>query len=233
MTYAAPAQLSATSIEADLGSLGKVSLAVAPSGRKRPLRTGCGDGRTVSYEPPAYTGSFEFHGEEGYTDAASASPRDFTRFFAWIACPGRGSGEIRGGGVPGARLLLHGGRGGARFHLQANENHPGARVRFEIATSEKRGAIRISRESTFWLRSSAFRFDPALKSATLAPTSPFSGHATFTRNAAPANRWSGNLTVDLPGRSNFPLTGPGLTATLTHACYQGEGAGSRADCGFR
>lgn len=152
-------------------------------------------------------------------------------FFVSIVCPGAGSGEFGGGDLPGARLSLGGGKSGSQFHFQANENHPGARVRFEIEANEKRGPIRISRESTFWFPSSSFRVNPSLQSATLTPAAPFSGHATFNRNAAPANRWSGNLTVDLPGRSNFPLTAPGLTASLAHACFQGEGAGSRADCG--
>jgi len=30
------------------------------------------------------------------------------------------------------------------------------------------------------------------------------------------NRWRGNLTVDLPGSSNVPLTGPGFRADLEH-----------------
>jgi hypothetical protein len=231
--YLAPAQLSATGVKADLGALGAVDLAVAPSGRKQKLRTRCGKGRAIVYEPPVYSGTFQFHGEEGYTDGVSASPRDFTRFFSSILCSEALAGETRGAGLPGARLSLRGSQGGSRFHLRVNENHPGARARFEIETSEKRGSIRISRESTAWLPSSAFHFDPTLRTATLAPASPFAGHATFHRDAAPANRWSGNLTVDLPGRSNLPLTGPGLTATLAHACFQREGAGTRVDCGFR
>ncbi|HVY95803.1 MAG TPA: hypothetical protein VHA54_02475 [Solirubrobacterales bacterium] len=232
-SYAAPAQVSANGVEADLGSLGKVSLTVAPSGRERELRMRCGQGQPTSYEPPAYSGTFEFHGEGGYTDAVSAAPRDDTQFLASIVCPGFGRDEMIGGNLPGAALRLRGGTHGTRLHLQANENHPGARVRFQIETSEKRGVIRISRESTFWLRPGGLRFDPDLETATLAPPLPFAGHATFHRGAVPANRWTGDLTIDLPGRSNLPLTGSGLTATLEHACFQGEGAGTRADCGFR
>ncbi len=231
VTYLAPAQLSATSVEADLGALGSVDLAVAPSGRKRKLRTRCGKGPVVSYEPPAYSGSFEFHGEEGYANAATDSPADDARLFADLLC-GESTSEEFGGGS-GARLHLRGRRDGAAVYLQVNENHPGGPVRVEVEASERQGDIRISRSSYPWLPSSSFHFDPTLRTATLAPVAPFSGRATFNRNAAPANRWTGNLTVDLPGRSNFPLTGPGLTATLAHACFQGEGAGSRTDCGFR
>jgi hypothetical protein len=230
-TYVAPAQLSATGVEADLGSLGMVSLAVAPSGRKERLRRECGKGRAVSYEPPAYSGTFEFHGEEGYTDAVTGVPRDYSRFFASLVCGVYGSGEFSGG--VGARLLLRGRERGTSFHLQVNENHPGGRARFEVEASERRDAIRISRATTTWLHAKSFHFDPSLKAATLTPAAPFFGGATFRRGAAPANRWTGTLTIDLPGRSDLPLTGPGIAATLTHACFQGEGAGTRADCGFR
>ena len=41
-----------------------------------------------------------------------------------------------------------------------------------------------------------------------------------------------NLTVDLPGREDMPLTGPDLQATLVPACFQLGKAGKRADCGF-
>lgn len=229
-TYLAPAQLSATSVEADLGALGKVSLAVAPSGKKRPWRTECGKGRAVPYEPPVYSGSFEFHGEEGYTDAVASAPQDDVGFFASLVC---GPVSLEAAGGFGARLRLRGRESGERFRLQVNKNGRGERARFDVGTSEKRGAIRITRAATTWLPSASFRFDPLLKTAALAPASPFSGHATFTRTVAPANRWTGNLTIDLPGRSDLPLTGPGITATLAHACFQGEGAGSRTDCGFR
>lgn len=229
-SYLVPAQLSAAGVEADLGSLGKVSLTVAPSGRQRSWRTECGKGSTVPYEPPVYSGSFEFHGEEGYTDAVSAAPRDDFGFFAGLIC---GPVSMEAGGGPGARLRLHGSVSGAGFRMQVNENHPGGRVRFEVETNEKRGKIRIDRVSTVWMRPSVLHFDSALKTATVAPVFPFSGRAAFRRDAAPAHRWTGNLTVDLPGRSNFPLTAPGATANLAHACFQSEGAGSRADCGFR
>ena len=199
MTYLAPAQLSATSVEADLGALGEVSLTVSPSGVKGPWHTECGKGRAVPYEPPVYSGSFEFHGEEGYTDAVAAAPRDYVRFFASLVC---GPFSMEAGDGPGARLRLRGTESGVGLHLQVNENHPGGRARFEVEASEKRGSIRISRESTFWLRSSAFRFDPALKTATLAPAPPFSGHATFRRAAAPAKRHPG---VHLAG-ANFGAT---------------------------
>jgi hypothetical protein len=224
-TYAAPAMLTATSVEADLGSLGEVSLDVIPSGKTKRLRSRCGaEPETAAFEPQRYRGNFEFHGEEGYTEAVTDAPREYTRFFVDLLCAGAGSGETGGAGTPGARLRLHSHEGLVRLNLQANKNRPGARTRFEVDLHEKRDGIAISRYALLHAGADAFDYDPLLRSATLEPPAPFSGRATFHRGAAVASRWTGNLTVDLPGRSNVPLTGTGVGATLTHSCWhEGEG----------
>ena len=225
--YAAPATVTATRIDADLGQLGQVALEVTPSGRTRDLNTACAEEkpRTVSIEPPSFRGRFEFQGEEGFADASSTAPREYTRFFVDFACPGVSQGEISGPTLPGAELKLHARRGSFRLSLQANKNRPGARTRFEVTTHEKRRGVAISRSRELWLESGAFRFDRSLRTATLAPAAPFSGRAEFHRRAAPANRWTGGLSVDLPGRSNLPLTGAGVGATLSRACWH-EGGGT-------
>jgi len=224
-TYSAPAMLTATSVEADLGPLGQVSLEVLPSGRKKKLRSRCADEpETFAYEPQLYRGAFEFHGEEGYADATTAAPREYSRFFVDLLCVGAVSGETGGATLPGARLRLRSHRGEFRLALQANKNRPGKRSRFEAEVHEKRGAVSISRSTSLWVGPAAFRYDPLLAAATLEPPAPFSGRASFQRSAVAANRWTGNLTVDLPGRSNVPLTGPGIDATLIHSCWhEGEG----------
>ncbi len=222
--YVAPAQLTGTRVEADLGRLGEVSLDVVPSGRTRRLRSRCGEEgpETISFEPQSYRGRFAFHGEEGFSEATSSSPTEYTRFFSALTCVRAGGGETLGPKLPGARLRLRSHRGASRLSLQANKNRPGARARFVVETHEMRRGIAISRSRTVWARSDVFDYDPLLKTATLAPPAPFSGRAEFRRGATGANRWSGDLTVDLPGRSNVPLTGSGIDATLVPACLSGS-----------
>jgi hypothetical protein len=222
--YVAPATVTATRIEADLGGLGEVRLDVVPTGRKRTVATYCGEGpEPASFEAQSYRGSFEFHGEEGFTEAASAAPPEYTRFFFDLVCGGAGGGETSGLGLPGARLGLHARRGSSSLDLQAIKNRPGARTRLEVETREKRGHISILRSTTLWVGADAFDYDPLRKTGTLAPPAPFAGHGSFHRNALAAKRWSGNLTVDLPGRSDVALTGTGIAATLRPAClHEGE-----------
>jgi hypothetical protein len=232
-TYGAPATITATRFEADLGPLGQIALDVVPSGRTRSLRMHCaGEPDTVTFEPLIYRGIFEFHGEGDFAEASTGSPPEYTRFLLDVLCGGTASGEFGGQGLPGARLRLRSRRGSFHLALQANKNRPRAGTRFAVEVHEKRGRIAISRSRTLWVGSGAFAYDPLLRAATLDPPAPFSGHADFRRDAAPADRWTGNLTVDLPGRSDVPLTGAGVGATLSPACWQGEGAGGRAECGF-
>jgi len=234
-TYLAPAQLTATSVTANLGVLGKVALEVTPSGREKKLRPRpqCrAQQKGVSYEPVRFSGSVEFHGEGGYTEVTSDAPTEYTRFFADLTCFGAGGGELTRGRLPGARLRVRSLGERFRFELQANKNRPDKRSHFEVAVREERGPISISRGAEVWLGAAAFQYDPLLETATLKPPAPFSGRASFYRRLAPENRWSGNLAVDLPGKPDVPLTGPDVRATLVPACLQRDGAGSRAECGF-
>ncbi|HET6997887.1 MAG TPA: hypothetical protein VFI03_04795 [Solirubrobacterales bacterium] len=220
--YGAPATVTPTRLEADLGRLGRISLDITPLGHKRTLRSRCGE--PVSFEPNSYRGTFEFHGEEGYTEASATTLHEYARFYVDLGCSTIGSGEGSGAGLPGARLRLSSQGRRVRLSLQANKNHPRARSRFEVEIHEKHQGIAISRSTTVWTGADAFDYDPLLRTATLDPPAPFSGRATYRRGAAAANRWTGNLTVDLPGRSDVPLTSSGIRPTLVPACrYEGEG----------
>ena len=226
--YAAPAQLTATSIEADLGALGTISLTVAPAGRERTIRSRCdGEPRTVTFEPQRYQGNFEFHGEEAYTEAVTGAPRERTRLFYEEGCRTFGSLQVGGDDVPGAGLRLHSGRGEPKLDLTARKNGSSKRAHLQVGVKEERAGISISREMSQWAGADAFDYDPLLRTAVLAPAPPFSGSASFHRGAAAGNRWSGDLTVDLPGRSNVPLAGPGVKATLVAGCWAEDSRGLR------
>jgi hypothetical protein len=56
-------------------------------------------------------------------------------------------------------------------------------------------------------KSATFSFDESLTTAIVAPPAPFSGTATFQRNAGRPASWAGSLTVALPGSAEIPLVG--------------------------
>lgn len=59
-----------------------------------------------------------------------------------------------------------------------------------------------------------------LSAATVSPSAPFSGSATFQMTSPRHGEWSGDLAVELPGYGRVPLTGPKIAAGLceTNAC---------------
>jgi len=222
--YTALAQLTATSLEADLGALGSVSLGAVPSGRTKSFRTRCAEGSKVTFEPQRYRGSFEFHGEEGYAEAVTGAPRERLRLLYQAECRTFSSLQVGGDDVSGAGLRLYSRRGDLRLNLTARKNGPHKRTQLQVGVGEVRAGISIFRQISRWLGADAFDYDPLLRTAALVPPAPFSGSASFHRGAPAGKRWGGNLTVNLPGRSNVPLSGAGIEATLVPGCWhEGDG----------
>jgi hypothetical protein len=102
-------------------------------------------------------------------------------------------------------------------HLKVVKNSPSARAHFEAGVSEEHDGIAITRFINVIAPAATFEYDRRVSSATVDPPRPFSGAARFNWAAKPADRWSGDLTVDLPGRSDVKLTGTNDRAKLAHA----------------
>lgn len=225
-TYLAPAKVTDTSVEADLGALGEIDVTFQPSGEKGRAHPVCDPSQKVSYDKGFYVGRIEFHGEEGYTDVSTARAAYSLHPFADLICPGSSSGEYVGRFEPGARLRVRSRHGDERISMQVNQNRPGARVRIRASLDERRGRIRISRELNLTQPASSFDFAPDMSVAALTPPAPFSGRGLYLRDAKPSNRWTGHLSLDFPGRSNVPLTGGRFDANLVRARLVEESARS-------
>lgn len=214
VNYTAPATLSHTTIDADLGKLGRISVTRVPTGRTKKVHQGCEPGSTKRVEAERYEGIIEFHGEEGFTDvSATSAPLEH----ATLCVSGEEGGRPPGKSLPGARLDVEKRNDEQpRLEFDALQRRPGARTLLSIEVEEDRGEMDIYRAISTWASPGALRFDPHLRTATLRPPAPYAGFGRFRSNARRANQWTGNLTVDLPGRADVPLAGPGLWATLEH-----------------
>jgi len=220
VAYSAPATVTDIRVDADLGAIGEIDVTFQPSGEREVEHSVCGHSQRLTYDKGTYVGTIDLRGEEGYTRVRAESVPYNPGPFIDIGCDGSWSGELLGHGLPGARLRARAKFGeGETIELQANQNRPGARVKIGVSTEERRDRVRISREASFTYPAGALDFTPNLRSAALAPPAPFSGSALFRRNATPANRWTGDLEVDLPGRSNVSLAGARFDAGLVHADY--------------
>jgi hypothetical protein len=217
--YSTPATVTETTIDADLGELGRISVTRAPTGRTKSVRV-CHRGPKRQIEVERYEGTIEFHGEEGFADvSATSAPLD--RKPLCFSHDGGGEGRHPDKTLPGARLDVEKHRGNQyRLEFDAVKERPGARTKVSVEVTEYRGKIGIYRAISAWADAGALHFSRGLHTATVRPPAPFAGHGSFDDDARGANRWMGNLTVDLPGHSDVPVTGPGFTASLEHPSSQ-------------
>jgi hypothetical protein len=213
--YSAPATVTEKSVQASLGALGEIAVTFHPSGQARAERSDCG-GKPFPFDSGYYEGTIVLHGEEGFTDIeATRAPGDLG-FLLNIVCPGI-SGESGGPFMPGAELNIGANRSDLGPHLRVVKNRPNARAHYEVGVSEMSDGVSIERFAGLITPAGSFDYDPKVQTASVHPPAPFSGSAQFHHDAEPRNRWTGNLTVDLPGRAGVKLTGGGLQAKLVHA----------------
>jgi len=208
-SYEVPATVTETSIRADLGALGEISVEFQRSDKAAVVH--CGK-EPIRFDSGSWTGTIDFHGEEGFTDVEATSAPGYVE--------GAALGPFCGGGVVGGSSERA--RGAALYvrnpglgpQLSVYKHRPGAAALIIAYLSEWDDGIRIDRSTGEWMPGRDFAYTPDLRTATVAPPGPFSGSARFDLGEKAGRRWRGDLTVDMPGRADVPLTGPLLRAEL-------------------
>jgi hypothetical protein len=215
-TYLAHGEVTKEHVHFDLGSLGLVDLAVQSTGRKETVTPACGE--PVPAEGLEYTGTIEFHGEEGFAEASATRARLNLKPVLDIVCPGKAEG---GGSATDVAVQLEA-RRKAGPKLSLAQKRPGARVLYSASVEEREGSLRVERTVAGRLPGAAFHAAPSLATATLEGSGLLSGKGIF-KSARPSRdakvsrgAWRGNLTVDFPGRAGVSLAGPSFKASLTH-----------------
>jgi TfoX-like protein len=217
--YLAPAHVTDTRIDADIGPLGEIDVTFQPSGRMGVAHPVCERRNRIGYEKGTYVGKIEFRGEEGYTRVTvDRAPFSFHPAID-LGCSSAAFGEEFGPDLPGAQLKAIHRQGREMVGIQVDQSHPGARVRVTAGTVERRGSVVAIRAIEATYGPGSFQVAAGLSSARFAPPSPFSGVGHYHGAAKPANRWTGNLTIDFPGHSNVSLTGARFRSALRHARF--------------
>jgi hypothetical protein len=212
--YFTRATVTDTSIEADLGAVGRIDVDFVPSGKARKEDSECG-GRSVVVDSGRYVGTIDFKGEQAYSQAHAAAARGDAKLALSLVC-GQVEDEGFGGHAPGA-LLTARHRRGARFEFTARKNGPSRVARFSASISERRTSLQIERAVEVEAEPATFDYDVGAGAATVTPPTPFDGEATFSRTSKAAATWHGNLSVDFPGRAGVSLAGQGTRARLVRA----------------
>jgi hypothetical protein len=213
--YDARATVTEASMRANFGALGEIAVTFQPSGQAKRVRPSCG-GKSFAFDSGSYEGTIRFNGEEEFTSAEATSAKGDLGFLLDLLCPGI-SGGSGGPFLPGAELNAYAGASRQSAHVKVVKNRPSAAAHYEADVSEVHEGVSIGRFASVVEPAGTFVFDSKVQTATLHPSAPFSGIGRFNRAANPANRWSGDLTVDLPGRAGVELTGSADRAKLAHA----------------
>jgi hypothetical protein len=199
-------------IQADLGFLLKIDVTFQPNGKKW-----FGDkclGFKSRYLSGTYTGTIEFHGENGYSDAVATAAPSISPGGECITF-----GSVSGGGL-GAEVIAKNSDGSARLKVLAHRR--GAPPGFQVTTYEQSGPVGIIRSLIAKGPAGSFVFDAPRNHASITTSPPLHGSASFKRTSRRGGSWLGDLTVDMPGRPGVPLAGDDFSARLLRLDYSGS-----------
>jgi hypothetical protein len=242
--YSVPATVTANSIRASFGKLGRIAVHFVPSGRERTVKV---PAKCLKERPPAVTarlgrfvGTIDFRGEGGYTkvDARTAEGGIGDPL---AALPGKIQCEFRQSNAAHQRELESVGLsasphegltfGASRFFGELQElatkvGHlppKGDRVLFLAIATEKKGKVTIFRSAGALGDLGNLLYDDSLTTGAVSvPTpGPFTGSADFVRAADGSTSLTGSLAVSLPGLGTVPLTG-GEAELATQATFLKE-----------
>jgi hypothetical protein len=225
-TYIARGKVTATSIEASFGSLGRVSLHFHPTGpvtRTKP-RKHCLGPDHYTIRPGVFVGTVRFRGEGGYATAEAHRVKGKSVTPPELVCFDSIQAILREFGLsipskkkrPKVTKLQAGWREalGATY-LEAHRKRDTAT--FVAIHQVTEGRLAIYRSAYAKAPASSFGAQTSLSQATFRPPPPFSGVGLFRRDPQGAKLWSGSLAVSFPGEANVPLTGAQFKTQLTRS----------------
>ncbi len=171
--YRWPAIVSDSFVRADLGSLGRVDLALRRSGREKSIPIKCSP-HIYAYEPGVYEGIVEFKGERGYTRAGATQVPLLPLFDSF--CSGSGSGESIGSGIPGARIRGVSYAHGRKLAFQINKNRPRTPAVYTAELTERHDGMVVYRTVEGVAPASAFRWGAGAADGAAEPAQPLLRH---------------------------------------------------------
>jgi hypothetical protein len=225
-TYLTRGKVTPTSIEADFGELGHVSLrfhASGPAIHTKPQRHCIGPDHYTIREG-VYVGSVQFRGEGGYVSARAHRIKGKEKVPGQLICFGSIDSILRESGIgagpkkkkPKVTRLVAGHREAVTATYLEASHERGVTV-FRAASQHTEGRLAIYRTAYVRAPGAAFSASASLASAKLAPPAPFSGTGSRVRGPQGAKLWTGSLSVTFPGQPDVPLTGPQFQTQLTRS----------------
>lgn len=202
-------------LQATFGKLGKISMRFRESkhrpwfGKKRRCR---GRDRFV-VRRGVFVGSFHFHGEGGYLTIGAHRVKGSIATVA-AKCRKRHHREARSSSVFDETFsgLIATDRNGVNATVFAAISF-GGRLFYIAQREESRGKLAVLRTALVRTHGE-LPLNEAVTGGKFSPGTPFHGGGRYRAAADGSTTWLGNLSVDFPGATRFPLAGPGYETFL-------------------
>jgi hypothetical protein len=225
-TYVARGTVGPNGIHADFHQFGQVEVRFHPTTKEavRGLPSDCFGGSTGAATVPGYfTGSFDFHGQHGYTVAHAKRVKGEVVLPPTEQCPLVAGGANPLIEDPGAELPP----AQTRMSLSAFDKSGTGGLVFFARRAGKTGyyAERAGTVGRVGLLSidyalgprASFTSDPQVSYGKVEPPKPFHGSATLKRGPHGKRAWTGDLEATFPGGERVPLTGTDFHTTLSRS----------------
>ncbi|HVQ59453.1 MAG TPA: hypothetical protein VMS60_11170 [Solirubrobacterales bacterium] len=213
-------------LDVRFGKLGRVSVRFEPTGplerESEPGGPSCNGPQTTTSQPGRFVGTIRFRGERGFTTARRSAVKTTVFHSSRLVCKRPPESE---GGEPedkatSVRAFVKGNPEGPVFTAYSDSPVAGPRAEgpsFGVSITDRRPSMTVTHSAGAGGEPDAFAVSPlgdVPATATVSPSFPFDGSATLTKSPGAATTWTGDLSVELPGRGTVPLAGPSFSAKL-------------------
>jgi hypothetical protein len=221
--YFAPAQITDSTFKASFGSFGELDYSFGPKG------SAGGECFGVTNSKAEFTGTFDFTGQRGYIHIDT--PR-VAGSYSVAPSPGCQLPLPAGPKPPSARAVPSQPYVGDGATLTASTAVTKGKRRLRTVTVSRGKAagtaevsvelaeigpdVTVVRGVQAAVPGKAFEWDFAAGAATVSPSAPFAGTATFARLADGRTRFTGSLRARVLGGETVHFAGAGFQATLHH-----------------
>jgi hypothetical protein len=227
-------------LDAKIGRLGRFRGHFVPdTSLTQGPEEGCTGDPTVT-EKGHFVGSFSFQGEMGFTTVQARRAQGTVTRQGATSCPtspphgprqhrsphGNAEKERKNRERETFRLLAGDAEGNLVFRAERQGSPKPEKISpttFSASRTEKIGRLEVIRSASELEigddTATAFQVPnlaEPLAEATVSPSAPFSGSATFHLDGPKSAGWTGDLAVELPGAGQVPLTGEDIAAGLCH-----------------
>lgn len=196
------ARVEGSHVSAHFGPLGSIDMHFVPIGGSRRYRPYCG-GKAVRFARGHYEGRIRFAGGDGHPPVKASVGQIAPFWELEERCTG---GVVDGPpSLPGAQLQA-GSVHSDTPSFSAFKNAPDEDSRMFAYINEFWRGVSMIRFAGIFAPPSAFMYSQSFDKATVEPPAPFLGVGFYDEDRARRQRWSGDLSVDLPGREHVSLT---------------------------